>query len=262
MVAYACLLTFPLLTLGQESGHSAVIPAARPPASICSSSTVQEAALNLPDAPLPTGSQAGNQSQSSKPAHRQKAPSSSSSGLTLQGLGFTPAQTQSNAKLQARLNKRTRMLQIHQKLGLITLIPMAATVLVAPGAEQRHPHVPGVPFTAPSSAGVDLHVALGSLTALMYGATAYYAIAAPRIKGMKLTGPVRLHRDLAFIHVPGMVLMPILGAMALNQENKGEKVHGIAAAHSAVAATTLIAYAAAVVTVSWPIHWKFWEHRK
>jgi hypothetical protein len=58
-----------------------------------------------------------------------------------------------------------------------------------------------------------------------------------------------------------MVLMPILGGMALSQENKGEKVHGIASAHAAVAAITVSAYAASALVVSWPIHWKFWEHR-
>jgi len=93
----------------------------------------------------------------------------------------------------------------------------------------------------------------------MYGLTAYYAIAAPKIKGVKPKGAIRLHRDLVWIHAPGMVLTPILGGMALNQENQGEKPHGIAAAHSYVAWTTVTAYAASAVAVSWPIHWKFWE---
>jgi hypothetical protein len=93
----------------------------------------------------------------------------------------------------------------------------------------------------------------------MYGLTAYYAIAAPKIPGVKPKGAIRLHQDLVWIHAPGMVLTPILGGMALNQENQGEKPHGIAAAHSYVAWTTVGAYAASMVAVSWPIHWKFWE---
>ena len=152
------------------------------------------------------------------------------------------------------------MLQIHQKLGLITLAPMLATVLVSSGATQKHDHTTGA-IAEPSSSGVDLHVALGSLTVAMYSATAYYAIAAPRIPGEKITGAIKLHRDLAFIHAPGMVLIPILGSMALNQENQGEKVHGIASCHSTVAGITVGAYAASIVAASWPIHWKFWEHR-
>ncbi len=230
------------------------------------------AALSLPDAPLPADapreaaqSQSGNQEQSPSPQQGQKqkpaqgAPSSDSS-LSLGDLGFTPAQTQSNAKLQARLNKRTHMLKVHQTLGLITLAPMAATVFVASGAKQKYSHIPGVPLKQPSTEGVDLHAALGSLTAVMYGATAYFAIAAPKIAGTKPKGAIRLHRDLVWIHGPGMILTPILGGMALNQENQGQKVHGIAKAHGAVAGVTLAAYAAAIVSVSWPIHWKFWEH--
>ena len=53
-----------------------------------------------------------------------------------------------------------------------------------------------------------------------------------------------------------MVLTPILGAMAFNQINSGQKVHGIASAHGAVAAATAISYGAAIIAVSWPIHLK------
>jgi hypothetical protein len=259
VVTFACLVVVPLLAFAQESSHSSVI-AASTAAAVSSSSSLNEASLDLPDAPLPEQQSGTGQTQKPKSTPQQTAPPNSSNGLTLQGLGFKPSQTQANAKLQARLNKRTHMLQIHQKLGLITLVPMAATVLVSPGAKQKHNRTTGA-VTAPSSSGVDLHVALGSMTAVMYGATAYYAIAAPRIPGEKLTGAVKFHRDLAFIHAPGMVLMPILGGMALSQENKGEKVHGIASAHAAVAAITVSAYAASALVVSWPIHWKFWEHR-
>ena len=44
--------------------------------------------------------------------------------LSLQGLGFPSNETQGSAAKQALLNKRSRMLQIHQKLGLLTAIPM------------------------------------------------------------------------------------------------------------------------------------------
>ena len=58
-----------------------------------------------------------------------------------------------------------------------------------------------------------------------------------------------------------MILTPILGILAYNQENKGQKVHGIASAHAPVAYVTALAYGASIVAVSWPIHWKFWEAR-
>ena len=47
-----------------------------------------------------------------------------------------------------------------------------------------------------------------------------------------------------------MILAPILGAMAFDQEYKGERVHGIAKIHSDVATVTYVALGLAVVSVS------------
>jgi hypothetical protein len=55
------------------------------------------------------------------------APSATQTGPSLSDLGFPPEQTQSNTKEQALLDKRTHMLKIHQKLGLITAAPLLAT---------------------------------------------------------------------------------------------------------------------------------------
>lgn len=160
--------------------------------------------------------------------------------LSLSGLGFTPAQTQGNAKEQARLNKRSHMLQIHQRLGLITLAPLVATVVTGGFAGGR----------STSSTDRDLHAALGSTTAGLYFATAYYAIFAPKIPGTKTEGAIKWHKALAWIHGPGMILTPILGVMAFDQKSKGQKVHGIAQAHGAVAIVTAAAYGAAILSVS------------
>ena len=84
----------------------------------------------------------------------------------------------------------------------------------------------------------------------MYLTTASFAIFAPKIQGTAARGPIRLHKALAWIHGPGMILTPILGAMAFQQLNMGEKVHGIASAHGAVAAVTAVAYGAAILSVS------------
>jgi hypothetical protein len=47
-----------------------------------------------------------------------------------------------------------------------------------------------------------------------------------------------------------MILTPVLGAMALSQEDKGERVHGIAKAHGTVAVVTAAAFGLAVASVS------------
>ena len=78
----------------------------------------------------------------------------------------------------------------------------------------------------------------------------YFAIRAPKIPGTETRGPIRLHKALAWIHGPGMILTPILGAMAFDEKSRGEKVHGIASAHGAVAIVTAAAYGAAILSVS------------
>jgi len=168
------------------------------------------------------------------------APSSSVSPPSLSDLGLTPEQTQGNPREQALLDKRTHMLKIHQRMGLITTIPLVATVILGPGAGGK----------SEGTATRDLHVALGSLTGDLYGITAYYAIRAPRIPGTKKRGPIKFHEAMAWIHGPGMILTPILGAMAFSQKNNGEKVHGIAQAHGPVAIVTAGAFGAALLSVS------------
>jgi hypothetical protein len=101
-----------------------------------------------------------------------------------------------------------------------------------------------------SSTDRTVHMILGSTTADLYFTTAYFAIRAPRIAGTESRGPIRLHKALAWIHGPGMILTPILGAMAYSQKNNGEKVHGIASAHAPVAIVTAGAYGAALLSVS------------
>jgi hypothetical protein len=56
------------------------------------------------------------------------APSSSTTAPSLEDLGISPAQTQGSVQDQARLDKRTHMLKIHQRLGLITLAPCSRDV--------------------------------------------------------------------------------------------------------------------------------------
>jgi Carboxypeptidase regulatory-like domain len=180
-----------------------------------------------------------------------------SSEPSLEDLGFSKQQTQANPQLQAMLTRRTDMLRIHQRLGLITAIPMAAAVITGPMAKAKGRN--GEVIREPTQANLDTHIALGGATAALYFSTAYFAMFAPRVPGTQKHGAIRWHEALAWIHGPGMILTPALGIMAYKQENAGEKVHGLASAHGTVADITAIAYGTAIVAVSWPIHWKFWE---
>ena len=219
------------------------------------SSYAQVAGDSLPDAPAPNlvaynsgQDQQTSQKQTPAPATSTDTPQPSSSSQappSLGDLGLTPDQLQGNAKAQALLDKRTRMLKDHQRLGLWTAIPLTATLISSGGAPCSR--------NCGNTTGEDFHAALGTVSVGMYAATAYYAIAAPKIAGTEKKGAIRWHEALVWIHGPGIVLTPILGAMAFNQQNFGQKVHGIASAHAAVAVMTIAAYDASILAVSWPI---------
>ena len=168
------------------------------------------------------------------------APSSNTAAPSLSDLGLTPEQTQGNAREQALLDKRTHMLRIHQRMGLITTIPLIATLATSLNAGGKNT----------STSSRYLHAALGGVTGDLYFITAYYAIRAPRIAGTETRGPIRFHKAMAWIHGPGMILTPILGIMAFDQKSNGEKVHGIASAHAPVAIVTAGAFGAALLSVS------------
>jgi hypothetical protein len=212
-------------------------------------------ALALPHAPQPAvsaeselDSDATLSSSSSLLTFAQNQPPSS--GPSLSDLGLSAADTEGNAARQAVMDRRTHMLKIHQRLGLITVIPVAAACISAAGA-------PPEKGNYSDTTTRDIHVALGATAVLMYAATASYAIRAPKVSNEPARGGVKWHKYLIYIHAPGMVLTPILGAMAYNQISSGQKVHGIASAHGGVAAATAASYGAAILAVSWPIHLKF-----
>ena len=198
-------------------------------ASVQDQSQKQDQSQNQSQPPTQTAPQPQPQAQ----PQNQGAPS-------LGDLGFSKSDVEANARKQALLDKRTHMLKIHQRMGLITTIPMIASVVTSLNAGGR----------SEGTASRDLHVALGALTGDLYGITAYYAIRAPKIEGTETRGPIKFHKIMAWIHGPGMIATPILGAIAFSQKNNGEKVHGVAQAHGPVAIVTAGAFGAALLAVS------------
>ena len=205
-----------------------------------SSVTVNGTAPEVLDGKLEKGEQVSDKPATTQQESLPNAPSSSTTAPSLSDLGLSPEQTQGNAREQALLDKRTHMLKIHQRMGLITTIPLIVTVATSLNAGGK----------STSSTSRDLHTALGAVTGDLYFITAYYAIRAPRVSGTETRGPIRFHKAMAWIHGPGMILTPILGIIAFDQKNKGEKVHGIASAHGPVAIVTAGAFGAALLSVS------------
>ncbi len=204
----------------------------------------QPAAQDQRPSPTQQSQSAGQTGAQNKPttpsSELPNAPSSSKTEPSLEDLGFSASQAQGDIKRQALLDKRTHMLKIHQRMGLITAIPLIATVATSLNAGGK----------STSTTSRDLHAALGGVTGDLYFITAYYAIRAPRVPGTETRGPIRFHKAMAWIHGPGMILTPILGIMAFDQKSNGEKVHGIASAHAPVAIVTAGAFGAALLSVS------------
>jgi hypothetical protein len=240
-IALIAFCFFPLWSVAQTA-DTAITPQEQQPAASTQGQQPPNQADDQKQTPPPTPAppQAGSQNQQTPPGELPNAPSSSKTEPSLEDLGFPASQAQGDAKLQALLDKRTHMLKIHQRLGLIAAIPITAAVITSVGAGGKDT----------SKTSRDLHAALGGLAGDLYFASAYYAIRAPRVPGTQTRGPIRFHKAMAWIHGPGMIATPILGIMAFDQKSKGEKVHGIASAHGPVAIVTAGAFGAALLSVS------------
>jgi len=149
------------------------------------SATVNGTETAVQDGKLEVGEQINDKPTPAPQDNLPNAPSSSGTKEpSLEDLGFPATQTQGNAKQQALLDKRTHMLKIHQRMGLITTIPLLAAIFSSPAAGGK----------STSSTGRYVHLGLGAAAGDLYGITAYYAIRAPRIPGTETRGPIRVHK--------------------------------------------------------------------
>jgi hypothetical protein len=162
--------------------------------------------------------------------------------ITLDDLGFKKSETIGNPELQATLEKRTSMLKTHQILALATAVPMAVNYLL--GDEAGH-----------DQGTRNAHMALGIATTGLYMTSASFAILAPKPEGIEDKGNTRIHRALAWIHGPLMIITPILGNLAKNQieQNKGaghRELTGVAELHGTAATVLLVSYLASIAVMS------------
>jgi len=165
--------------------------------------------------------------------------------LSISDLGMPQQETQNNPKLQQDLQTRSTMLKWHQWLGIAALAPMAGNYIIGTGS----------PLDASTR---NLHVTLGLSTAVLYFTSAAFAIFAPKPDGIKDTGSTKCikdtgstkwHRWLSFIHFPLMILVPILGNMARQQAENGEKLSGAASYHGIASSALLATYAASITVM-------------
>lgn len=146
--------------------------------------------------------------------------------LELSDLGFSKQETVADPKLQQELEVRSSKLQTHQKLGLLTQALMTAAFLTGSTAKEGRN---------------ETHQYLGMATGAAYFTTAYYSLTAPKPSTVKDKGwNVRLHKALAWIHFPLMILTPIAGMQAMRDNRRHHESTGLAS-HKGELGTALFA---------------------
>lgn len=161
------------------------------------------------------------------------AAADASKELDLKGLGFSETEIKPTPELQKTLDERRYYLRQHQIWGLVTLGAMTAAVLS--GGEGDLP--PEHPF-------------LAGLAVASYATAGYMAAQAPDLPHGKESGGTKWHRRLVWIHLPGMILTPILGYMAAKKTDRHEKLDGPEKYHKDVAMITAATIGIAALTVS------------
>lgn len=153
--------------------------------------------------------------------------------LDLKDLGFSSEDTKASPETQKQLEDRRFYLKQHQIWGLVSAGTMALATLSGGEGDlpPEHPYLAGLAFTS-------------------YAAAAYTSWAAPELKDEKIKGGSAWHRRLVWIHLPGMILTPILGYLAAKKFEKGEKLDGPEEYHKDIAGITAVSLLISAVTVS------------
>jgi hypothetical protein len=161
--------------------------------------------------------------------------------MSVQDLGFEDVDSKSDPKYQSDLQTRSDMLQIHQTLGIITAIPLTTEYVVGLITADNVEN---------GSTNTGLHAVLGISTVALYTTTAMFALLAPKPKGLTPSGNTQAHVDLAFIHAPLMVAVPILGAIINNKVQNHQPIGDLGTIHGILATALVVSYLSSVVVMT------------
>jgi hypothetical protein len=171
----------------------------------------------------------------------QKSGSSFSDTLSLEDLGFSKEDIQADPQFQKELETRSDMLRIHQTLGLITAVPMTAEFVLGLATAGN---------VSRGSTDTTLHTSLGLATVALYGTTALFEILAPKPKGMKPSGNTEVHEALSWIHLPLIVVVPLVGDMINDRIANNQPIGNLGVVHGAMATTLLASYLASLTVMT------------
>ena len=152
--------------------------------------------------------------------------------LQLNDLGFKQEELKLDPEITKVQEEREHKLKLHQGFGLATIAAMTTTVLLGGSAKSNNAH---------KYAGI--------ATGLLYWTTAYFTWTAPKPDTIKDSGSTKIHRALAFVHVPLMAIVPVIGLIHKNNDDKGRPSSGIVKAHGGLATAAYISFMAAGLTM-------------
>lgn len=147
---------------------------------------------------------------------------------------------------------RERKLNGHKHLAALTLGLTAATIVTAILAKNKvndERAARGGRMDKSDADNFNLHVMTAGLTLASYFTTAYYSMSAPKADSMQDLDSVKWHKRLAFVHMPAMVIGPILGLKAIDDYKKGRNPSGIAKLHRPLMILGAAALAGAAIVV-------------
>lgn len=173
--------------------------------------------------------------------NKDKPVSQTQNSMSLEDLGFTKEDTQSDPQYQKDLETRTDMLKIHQTLGLITAVPMTTEFVLGIATAGN---------VSNGSTDTGLHTTLGLATVALYGTTALFEILAPKPKGLKPSGNTGVHEALSWIHLPLMILVPLVGDMMNDRIVNHEPLGNLPVVHGVMATTLLTSYLASLTIMT------------
>ena len=161
------------------------------------------------------------------------APAGTPPNPSADDLGFSQADLQSDPQFQKDLETRSDMLRIHQTLGLVTAIPMTTELVLGIATANN---------VSNGSTDTTLHTTLGLATVALYSTTALFAILAPKPKGLKPSGNTEVHEALSWIHLPLMVVVPLVGDMVNDRLANHQPLGNLGVVHGALATTLVASY--------------------
>ncbi len=134
-------------------------------------------------------------------------------------------------------NKRLHDLKAHRHAGYATLglatLSFATAFMAKKKTDDDRASRSGR-MDASDAKNFNLHLGVATLTLASYFTGAYLGINAPKSESMQDIDQIKWHKRLAYIHLPAMILAPILGYKAYSDYKKGQNPNGIGKLHRPV----------------------------